>query len=81
MILFNKKEEKLVDVSKLKKRKIGRGFKVIGDYCLMINSFDDAILNFNKSLEILKKNEDWLWSAGCVEGICAAFFIKFCKNE
>ncbi|KAL4469377.1 hypothetical protein ABPG72_003884 [Tetrahymena utriculariae] len=37
------KEEKVTDSSKLKKIKEGRALKMMGDYCMMLLSFEDAI--------------------------------------
>ena len=43
MILFNMREEKILDASKNKKRKKGRALKISGDYCLMTSSPQDAL--------------------------------------
>ena len=37
--LFNVKEDKITDVSKLKKRKQGRSLKIIADLCLLVGSY------------------------------------------
>ena len=45
----------------------------------MVNDPIDAINYYNKSIDILRKNEDFLWNAACLEGICAAYYIKYIK--
>ena len=51
----------------------------MGDYALMVNSSIDASNYFYKSMEILKKNDDFLWTASAIEGLCASLYIKYCK--
>ncbi len=77
-MLFNRKEEKILDNEKLKKRKKGRAYKLMGDYCLLALAYLDALNFYKLSLEILKKNDDYLWIGGVLEGISASFYLKHC---
>lgn len=52
------REEKISDQSKLKKRRLGRQYKVMGDLSLLILSTTDALNYYKSALEILKKNDD-----------------------
>ncbi|CAD8088333.1 unnamed protein product [Paramecium sonneborni] len=61
IVLFNMKEEKINDQSKLKKRKQGRQMKIMGDLALMVNDSQDAIEYYKQALDILNKNNDYLW--------------------
>jgi hypothetical protein len=38
MVLFNMREDKINDQSKLKKRKLGRQYKVMGDFAMLVLS-------------------------------------------
>ena len=58
--LFNVKEEKISDSTKLKKRKQGRSLKVMGDYALLLGCTKDATTYYNQALEILKPSDN-LW--------------------
>lgn len=59
--LFNVKEDKISDSSRLKKRKAGRSLKVMGDYALMLGCTKDASAYYNQAIEILKPSGDNLW--------------------
>ncbi|CAD8075128.1 unnamed protein product [Paramecium sonneborni] len=61
IVIFNMKEEKLNDQSKLKKRKQGRQVKIMGDFALMVNDPQDAIEYYKQAFDILNKNNDYLW--------------------
>ncbi|KAL4496503.1 hypothetical protein ABPG72_014733 [Tetrahymena utriculariae] len=74
------KEEKVTDSSKLKKRKEGRALKMMGDYCMMLLSFEDSISYYSDGIKILKKNEDYLWIASCQTSCTARIYYKY-KNK
>lgn len=57
------REEKINDPSKLKKRKQGRQYKVMGDFALMVSSLTDALDYYKTALDILTKSSDYLWIA------------------
>ncbi|CAD8164903.1 unnamed protein product [Paramecium pentaurelia] len=75
-VLFNMKEEKITDQSKLKKRKQGRQIKIMGDFALMINDPQDAIDYYKQALENLNKNNDYLW-CGIIQQHLAASKSSF----
>lgn len=43
LVLFNMREEKISEASKLKKRRLGRQIKIMGDFALMIGDLPDAL--------------------------------------
>lgn len=59
--VFNVKEEKLDDKSKLAKRKLGRQNKLMGDLAHIMGSLGEAETFYEEALDILKSNGDLLW--------------------
>uniref|UniRef100_T1J6X1 Uncharacterized protein n=1 Tax=Strigamia maritima TaxID=126957 RepID=T1J6X1_STRMM len=55
-----------------KKRSLGRMKKHIGDLSLLAGLPVEAINYYFVAADILKSVNDWLWLAGCYEGLCAA---------
>ncbi|CAK74623.1 unnamed protein product (macronuclear) [Paramecium tetraurelia] len=80
IVLFNMKEEKISDQSKLKKRKQGRQIKIMGDLALMINDPQDAIDYYKQALDNLNKNNDYLW-CGIIQQHLAASKSSFDEIE
>ncbi|CAK79338.1 unnamed protein product (macronuclear) [Paramecium tetraurelia] len=80
LVVFNMKEEKISDQSKLKKRKQGRQIKIMGDLALMINDPFDAIEYYKQALDNLNKNNDYLW-CGIVQQHLAASKSSFEEIE
>ncbi|CAD8176333.1 unnamed protein product [Paramecium octaurelia] len=80
LVVFNMKEEKISDQSKLKKRKQGRQIKIMGDLALMINDPLDAIEYYKQALDNLNKNNDYLW-CGIVQQHLAASKSSFEEIE
>ncbi|GBG63133.1 hypothetical protein CBR_g36903 [Chara braunii] len=61
------------EVSKAKKRRLGRVQKTIGDYCLLAGSPVDAHAHYTTAIELSRLTSDSFWLAGALEGIvCAA---------
>lgn len=58
-----------------KKRCAGRMKKHIGDLCLLAGLPAESIGYYNAAADQLKSANDWLWLAGCYEGLCAASVI------
>lgn len=63
------------EVSKAKKRRLGRAQKTIGDYCLLAGSPLDANAHYNTAIELARLTGDLFWHAGSIEGSVCAFVI------
>ena len=74
--MFNKNEEK-PEQRTLKRKKKGRFCKIIGDYCLMVGSEDDALEYYKEGFELLKKLDDYLWMMAIEQGRAAAYLAKY----
>ncbi|GFS05209.1 trafficking protein particle complex subunit 9 [Elysia marginata] len=74
---FEKKDFVGVDTEakSFKKKCQGRLRKHLGDLCLQAATPGDAVLHYNTALDILRQVNDFLWMAGCVEGLCCASII------
>jgi hypothetical protein len=57
------------EVSKLKKRKVGRMRKRLADICLLSGALKDARLHVTAAIEACKSNSDWLWLASAYEAL------------
>jgi hypothetical protein len=55
------------EVSKLKKRKVGRMRKRLADICLLAGAVKDARLHVAAAIEACKNNSDWLWLGSAYE--------------
>lgn len=63
------------EVSKAKKRRLGRAQKTIGDYCLLAGSPLDANAHYNTAIELARLTGDLFWHAGAIEGSVCALVI------
>ncbi|KAI5082954.1 hypothetical protein GOP47_0002697 [Adiantum capillus-veneris] len=63
------------EVSKAKKRRLGRAQKTIGDYCLLAGSPLDANAHYNTAIELARLTGDLFWHAGSIEGSVCALVI------
>ncbi|KAF0306108.1 Trafficking protein particle complex subunit 9 [Amphibalanus amphitrite] len=55
-----------------KKRCMGRAKKHMGDLSLQTGLPAEAMGYYTAAAELLRQSNDWLWLAGCFEGMCAA---------
>ncbi|GFO45747.1 trafficking protein particle complex subunit 9, partial [Plakobranchus ocellatus] len=74
---FERKDYVGVDTEarSVKKKCTGRLRKHLGDLCLQAAMPGDAILHYNTALDLLRSVNDFLWMAGCLEGLCCANVI------
>ncbi|XP_052763797.1 trafficking protein particle complex subunit 9-like [Mya arenaria] len=63
------------DTKSFKKKCQGRFRKHLADLCLLAGMPGEAMLHYSTALDTLKPVNDWLWMAGCYEGLCAAAVI------
>ncbi|CAM6105164.1 unnamed protein product [Calypogeia fissa] len=63
------------EVSKAKKRRLGRIQKTIGDYCLLAGSPADATDHYTTAVELARLTGDVFWHAGAIEGIVCALLV------
>lgn len=63
------------EVIKVKKRRLGRAQKTIGDYCLLAGSPVDANAHYSTALELSRLTGDFFWYAGALEGSVCALLI------
>ena len=55
-----------------RKRSVGRWKKHIGDLALQAGMTAEALEQYQAAADLLRPVNDWLWLAGCFEGLCAA---------
>lgn len=70
-----------MQVSKAKKRRLGRIQKTIGDYCLLAGSPADATDHYSTAIELARLTGDVFWHAGAIEGIVSALVVCFYSAE
>jgi len=58
-----------------RKRILGRQKKHLGDLSLLAGLPADSWNYYQAGMEILRPANDWLWLAGCQEGVCAVSMI------
>eukprot|EP00250_Pteridium_aquilinum_P010698 c19573_g1_i1 orf=677-4231(-) len=63
------------EVSKAKKRRLGRAQKTIGDYCLLAGSPLDANAHYTTAVDLARLTGDLFWHAGAIEGSVCALVI------
>ena len=68
-------------VSHMKYSHIGRLKKELGDYCLCVQSPDDALVHYSAALDVTKECEDLLWHACSLEGTCAVDVCAFFRDN
>ncbi|KAL2651263.1 hypothetical protein R1flu_019391 [Riccia fluitans] len=63
------------EVSKAKKRRLGRIQKTIGDYCLLAGSPVDANAHYSTAIDLARLTGDLFWHAGAIEGFVSALVV------
>ncbi|BFI25493.1 trafficking protein particle complex subunit 9 [Marchantia polymorpha subsp. ruderalis] len=63
------------EVSKAKKRRLGRVQKTIGDYCLLAGSPVDANAHYSTAIDLARLTGDLFWHAGAIEGSVSALVV------
>ncbi|XP_041361446.1 trafficking protein particle complex subunit 9-like [Gigantopelta aegis] len=70
------------DSKSVKKKCMGRLRKHLGDLCLQAGMPGEAILHYQTGLDVLRNLNDFLWMAGCYEGLSAASVIlKYPRSQ
>lgn len=70
------------EVSKAKKRRLGRAQKTVGDYCLLAGSPLDANAHYSTAIELARLTGDLFWHAGAIEGsVCALVVHHFGQRD
>eukprot|EP00897_Mesotaenium_endlicherianum_P008114 jgi/Mesen1/7330/ME000376S06481 len=64
------------EVSKAKKRRLGRTQKTMGDYCLLAASPLDAHAHYATAMELARLTGDHFWLAGAIEGSVSALLAE-----
>lgn len=53
----------------LKKRRIGRQQKMMGDYCLLAGSPADARDHYQTAADLARASTDFIWAGAALEGL------------
>ncbi|XP_060554230.1 trafficking protein particle complex subunit 9-like [Ruditapes philippinarum] len=69
------------DTKSYKKKCQGRLRKHLADLSLLAGLPGEAMLHYSTAIDILKPVNDWLWMAGCYEGLCAASVVTTLRNS
>ncbi|EFJ37466.1 hypothetical protein SELMODRAFT_77626 [Selaginella moellendorffii] len=69
------------EVSKAKKKRLGRLQKAIGDYCLLSGSHLNASAHYLSATEVLKSTGDVFWHAGAAEGSISAIMVDRQRDQ
>lgn len=68
-----------IGTSRQRKLMVGRVQKYIGDHCLLAGVPFDAVAMYNRAMETLRSNHDYVWLAGTME--CKAAALCACDDD
>ena len=64
----------------LKKRRIGRLQKAMGDYSLLAGSAVDAADHYQTAADLARACNDFIWLGAAIEGLAHARVCSFCAS-
>ncbi|XP_047126724.1 trafficking protein particle complex subunit 9 isoform X1 [Hydra vulgaris] len=59
------------DTRIVKRKCIGRNKKILADLCFLAGYYQDSLLYYQQSVDLLQNANDFLWVGSALEGLCA----------